>query len=763
MASERLIGKRRDDGSLQELSEHTRYCLAVLEELLKSRSFRSFCGRWELEPEEAKNNLRLATILHDIGKGTVDFQRAIRENRQSAVSHRLSALPIADEILGQIAPKDILGNDKPLLILSLILAHHSCLHSDIFSSQSPRDIPIHHSLSDFIREFPEFTNASLASSKVPLDKAQRMVRGIETLLSDKIAQPADAARVKSIFAYFLSLLKLSDWIASRAFGEDKAPEVPLFSPPKREDILKGKIPYNFQRRLADAETPFLVLRAPCGRGKTEGAILWFLNLWEKGLAERLVFAMPTQVTSNAMRERLANLFGKENVALYHGRSFLEQAEIKQLEGKYKEMGEEEILPLLKEENLWGEVMGKPVVITTVDHILYSFIHGFPQADFAFGNLQTSAIVFDEVHSYDYLMLSHLRSAFRLLREMKIPHLLMSATLPQFLFQELRLSDYQFIEDEEGNKIKRFSLRKKEDPLVDEGGNLNDAVLREIEKRNEKGEKQFIILNTVRRAQRVYLQLKERGLPALLLHSRFAYAHRRKKEKLAIERLEKEEPFILVATQVIEVSLDISSQTLYTELAPLDAVVQRAGRLNRRAMRGDYKLFLYRPIDYNPYREKREIMDRSWELLEEKSFSQGDLVERTSAAYAGVELRKTSSLPRLFEETVVFGHSPREIRFSEEEGRVFQTRDIECPSEDVIPWDIFLGLEKEDIGILLRYLTPVPRWWIAYSLKEGRDLFIVHEVKGKRFLICKVPYDEELGFDEGKLGEIMPSSGGVFID
>ncbi|MGC9004452.1 MAG: CRISPR-associated helicase Cas3' [bacterium] len=746
---EDILAKRREDGSFQSLEEHTRDCLFVLEELMRRPTFRTFCQRWQIEEKRARENLRWALRLHDIGKASLEFQEALKENRKAPVSHRLVALPLAYEILKEKGVKDIMGEDEPTLILALILAHHSALHSSIFASEP--DIPIK-------------PHPSLSQSPVYIKDAKIILQALQELIHKKIEEWGET-KLKSIFSYFLSLVKLSDWLASKAFSEKKNIQIPTLIPPNKEDILQNRTPYPFQLALSSTSHPFLILRAPCGRGKTEGALLWFLNLWEKGWAERLIFVMPTQVTSNSMRERLRRIFGEE-VALYHGRSFLEQMELNKLKFQTQGMDidEEEFLPLLREENLWGEVMGKPIVVTTVDHILFSFLHGFPQADFAFGNLQTAALVFDEVHCYDYLMLSHLRETFCLLREMKIPHLLMSATLPDFLLQELRIRDYHLIEDEEGKGKVRFSLRKREEFLVDRDGNLSEEVLEEIKGRNGKGEKQFLILNTVRRAQRVYLRLKKEGLPCLLIHSRFAYAHRRKKERAIMERLQKDEPFILVATQVIEVSLDISSQTMFTELAPIDALVQRAGRLNRRGEEGEYILYIFLPEDENPYRERKEIMERSWELLEERAFSQGELIELTSRAYEGERLEKVSLLPRLFRETVIFGHSVEEIRFSEEEGRAFRTREIEVPTIDVVPRDVIPSCEGGlSLSFVLSHLVPVPVWWIASSQREGKGLFCPLEVGRRVFLVCNLPYDEEIGFYEEKIGETEVAMRGVMID
>jgi hypothetical protein len=166
---------------------------------------------------------------------------------------------------------------------------------------------------------------------------------------------------------------------------------------------------------------------------------------------------------------------------------------------------------------------------------------------------------------------------------------------------------------------------------------------------------------------------------------------------------------------------------------------------------------------NPYKERKSILERSWELLEEKPFSQGELIVLTSRAYEGEELSIVSSLPNLFRETVIFGHSPEEIRFSEEEGRAFKTRDIHCPTIDVVPMDVIAQCEGElNISFVLRHLVPVPIWWISYSEKEGKGLFNPLEVGKKIFLACGLPYNEEIGFAEEELKEIE-KMGGVLID
>ena len=246
--------------------------------------------------------------------------------------------------------------------------------------------------------------------------------------------------------------------------------------------------------------------------------------------------------------------------------------------------------LANSENFWSEVFAKPITVTTADHLLYTFVHGFRQADFALGCLQTAAIVFDEVHCYDRKMLAELRELFKILSEMSIPHMLMSGTLPDFLIREGGLSDYEQVTDEEGLRRRPFILCKREQPLFvkvndeadEKGWQPEESVVEEVLEGFGRGLRQFVIVNTVRKAQSFYRALREHiedSERLWCLHSRFCYVHRREKERRLIELLQSDfRPLILVATQVIEVSLDISCDRMFTELAPIDALGQRAGRL-----------------------------------------------------------------------------------------------------------------------------------------------------------------------------------------
>jgi len=206
--------------------------------------------------------------------------------------------------------------------------------------------------------------------------------------------------------------------------------------------------YKFQEDLAKINGS-TIISAPCGRGKTEGALLGALNIINLQNKNKIIFALPTQITSNAMYERLKNIFGQNNVGIYHGMS-------RYLHYDADDLNEENIKSLVFDE----KVFDKPVTITTIDHLIYSLVHGYKHADFALGNILNSVIIFDEIHYYENHTLRYILDSLKILRDLKIPYIAMSGTLPNFIIEELNnIQSHALIEDLEGFKLEPFIIKK----------------------------------------------------------------------------------------------------------------------------------------------------------------------------------------------------------------------------------------------------------------------------------------------------------------
>lgn len=166
--------------------------------------------------------------------------------------------------------------------------------------------------------------------------------------------------------------------------------------------------------------------------------------------------------------------------------------------------------------------------------------------------------------------------------------------------------------------------------------LRLSVLRDL----NAGKKVLIVVNTVDEAIRLYDQYD--GFKRICYHSRFIVKHRTEKEQAILDNEENEpgKGFLLIATQVVEVSLDIDYQVLYTENAPIDAIIQRAGRVNRkrRDILGEIIVFPHSEItEKYVYDSPAGILKDTFDELalhHGEEVSEQDLLNMVETVYAG---------------------------------------------------------------------------------------------------------------------------------
>jgi CRISPR-associated endonuclease/helicase Cas3 len=631
--------------------------------------------------------------------------------------------------------------------------------------------------------FSRYFNEDFKSFTDFQEMKNNRIQRVRQELIIKISNLPAKARLKSLFTLMFSLLQLCDDYSSAHFSEfvkqNKEQIIdtlgPVLSSPDRfvqclnnlspEQILADNDPYGFQSEVMEKARKFCIISAPCGRGKSEAALLWAQRVCQNTRRNKIIFALPTQITSNAMRKRLIRLFGREAVGLFHGKSFVKLKNERELEqsqsGEFVELGKED-LDELKEENFKGNIYFHPVTVTTVDHLVYSFIHGHSQADFALGQIQNSVVIFDEVHYYQGNTVKHLLVLFSILKELDIPHLLMSGTLPQpVLERALAINPtFELITDQEGQDFTPFRIEYlKSENLITKNDGANERIIEEIVENYRQGLNQFIILNTVRRAQDFYCALKDRdeNLSLMLHHSQFVYKHRIEKEDEIYLRIE-EKPFILVSSQVIEISLNISCDVMYTELAPIDALGQRGGRLNRggKIYRNENKEFImkvFEPEQDVPYRydeDKIDFMSRTREILEDGVYSYRRIKALCDKVYEGIEL-DSRLLKNIFNECTLFGRRPAEITWdgAGEDGKGFKFREINYQKVEVMPDVLYLADGSKNKA---ENLGSVPLWWLKVSedRKDGYFIPISRRIGDKRevfdFWLCKLPYSIECGFE-----------------
>ncbi|MBI5460452.1 CRISPR-associated helicase Cas3' [Methanobacterium sp.] len=788
----------------QTLEGHTIDSLRILKEYIRTNSevVSQFCQRWDLSCELFLKNLFISIYLHDIGKLTKQFQDNISLGKSS---QKYPHAYYSFFLLNNVDYNQLV--EEVSLEKLAVLGHHTQLYNGIYSNDenfgkpkfSEKEIKsfimdscsVYHDMG--FEKYFKFEGLQFNENdfKFSSSKARRLLNQTKR----NVSKFNKNLSFKSIFTYFFSILQLCDDYSSANFSkfiETYEGTETLFGPVLDDpceyvtelnvkDPLKTVFgdyePYTFQKDLFEKSPKFSFLFAPCGRGKSEAAISWALNCMEKYNRNKIVFAMPTQVTSNAMWERLCTIFGegsskkekkkngKKYVGLFHGKSFIKLKSV--LIGEKDDL-DKKTFEELSGDTFKGNIFFKPITVTTIDHVIYSFVHGFRQADFALGNLQNAIIIFDEVHYYEEKTLNHLFTLFKLLREFEIPHLLMSGTLPDFIKKDA--DEYLEVVDFEGIEYMPFSFKFYNKELIKLPKSSNDVVetpevcidsesIEEIVSQYKKGLKQFIILNTVKRAQEFYKIVKmnlenEIDYPNVLLyHSQYTYNDRVKKESEIRDESENG-PFILIATQVIEISLDISCDIMYTEVAPPDAIGQRGGRLNRKGktfkngVTHEMKIFL--PEKHLPYDEN--LLKDTQEKIRNGPVSYKEIKEFCDNIYQNRELKKTN-LTKIFRKCTLFGYKPIDIVFGDDKGRMLQIRDDKVQKIDVIPSLIY---NNNDINLNVENQVKVPFWWYQNDQNEcGEDLEffeIVSRKFGKKevfYVICKMDYTYDMGFDYGR--------------
>ncbi|MGD0816220.1 MAG: CRISPR-associated helicase Cas3' [Verrucomicrobiota bacterium] len=394
--------------------------------------------------------------------------------------------------------------------------------------------------------------------------------------------------------------KLRQTAFSVAFGED--------SPASFQ-------PNPIQCAVAEASQTagIIIVEGPMGCGKTEAALFAAQHLIVSGHQHGIYFALPTQVTSNRIHERIGR-FLRNTLAhtakfrLAHSQAWLEDDFDLQLNPAYparKPEENEEILGTLREARSWfssaKQALLAPYGVGTVDQALQAVVavkHFFVRR-FA---LAGKVVVLDEVHSYDIYTGTLITALIHELINLRCSVIILSATLTAARRRELleaagvtetvAPAAYPLVTNgalgetachtvPEWKIYKSITLRPE---IISE-----EETLSELISRSEAGQHVLWIRNTVIEAQDAFRKIagsvREGAARIGLLHSRFPFQRRAELEDDWLERLGRNRPAegpgsVLVATQIVEQSVDIDLDFIVSDLAPTDMLLQRVGRLWR---------------------------------------------------------------------------------------------------------------------------------------------------------------------------------------
>lgn len=384
-----------------------------------------------------------------------------------------------------------------------------------------------------------------------------------------------------------------------------------------------------------AEPSLLLIEAPTGEGKTETAYVCAETLAEKFGLNGVAVLLPTRATASAMFGRTltwldsgtnatqANQTPQPSITLAHSKAeFDDRFQRLSEAGNTAEVYDgEHTRQHAVAANQWFRGRKQRIladfVVATIDQMLFMSLKAKHMSlrHLGFGG---KVVIIDEVHAADTFMRTYLLRALQWLGAYQVPVIALSATLPEAQRLEL-LSAYRegarqtvdreiIVEDPEPDPELTALAQATGYPLITAVGaghetqrvsepsgrriafkidEVPDAELVDrVSEAAAEGGCIAVVLNTVNRAQRIFAELSARHPDDVeLYHSRFTVESRARREAELVKRLGREYPdrpkkLIVVATQVVESSLDVDFDMMFTDIAPMDSFVQRIGRVHR---------------------------------------------------------------------------------------------------------------------------------------------------------------------------------------
>lgn len=510
---------------------------------------------WEL--------LRYSIICHDVGKVNRRFQNKLYAKlglqRIQIGNEEINEIPH-----GYLSPAFInyeymnekgFSKDEIKVLVSSVVYHHarSELDGQMELNIESLMVELAEDMEGFA--FAEYPNLLIYPSMDFIDKIN-----FRELINRRISDP-DMKK----YVLIKGLLNKIDYFAS-AFSKDGMMEIPA------EDVYGhvGKYVERYFNSEKLALRPIqefvikntdknLIITASTGIGKTEAGLFW-------SDGEKTFFTLPLRVSINAIYKRIKTKYGYEKVELLHS-TMIDVL----LDEKHEK--DEFILDRMKNAKLHSS----PLIITTVDQ-LFKFVFLYNGFEPILATLSYSKVIIDEIQMYDTKILAALIRGIRLIQDYGGKFMIMTATMPRYVrelmlehginFDLDRLIESSFMVSDE-KTAKRHFLELRNDFLP----------IEEIIERSESF-KILIIANTVKRAQYIYTQLADKT-SAKVLHSRFIQKHRSLLEKdIQDFSGDRGQNGIWISTQIVEASLDIDFDILYTEMCSIDSLIQRMGRVMR---------------------------------------------------------------------------------------------------------------------------------------------------------------------------------------
>lgn len=560
------------------IKEHT---IDLLKELNKLKEL------GYISDEKLFSLIEKACIYHDIGKINKEFQKRIEKSNvkkvkfddEKEVAHNILSIYFIDD-------KKFSDINDYLKVLHSVLNHHNyCNTFEVMRNKKEL-------ISELLVEY----------------NTKKIKKSIENKIS-KIIEDNESIKIKGYLHkcdYNASAGTVSEY--PNDFLEESLNNMMQEWKKNNSESDWNKL----QKFCIENRNKNIIAVAQTGMGKTEAGLLWIGD--NKGF-----FILPIRTAINAIYDRVRkNIISEKD--LEHRISILHSSSLEYYLNNLENKKVDENFDLLEYENV-GKQLSIPLNISTMDQ-LFDFVFKYQGYELKLTTLSYSKIVIDEIQMYSPELLAYLIYGIEKIVELGGKVAILTATLPPFI-KDLLEKNIEFKYNPNGftNDLKRHNLK-----VIEEEINPGDIYEKYIENKNaDKGNKILVVCNTIKQAQNIYDDLakmlyEEDRKNLNILHSRFIRKDRLEKEESILEfgrtynenkNIDKKNG-IWISTSIVEASLDIDFDYLFTELQDLNSLFQRLGRCNRKGKKDSSKhnCFIYTEIKSSTLRDgKHGFIDK----------------------------------------------------------------------------------------------------------------------------------------------------------
>ena len=526
----------------ETIKEHTDKLLKNLE-ILKNEYGDKITQSIEMPKERFWQLMKIICQYHDTGKVFSGFQNVIRE----AIGEKLIPTKFDNQEIKheQISPMFVpykqyeMTKKERKLVYQAIYYHHernNKIHID-------REL-----LEEIIKEDIEPNIKKIEKElQIEIPKLSTLYLG----MVEGQARITEGDELYNEYCLMKGLLHRLDhcssaWIVVEDQTKDEIADF------VKEFMKKQKFKENDLQQFAEKnQDKNVIVIGSTGMGKTEGALLWSKN-------DKTFFTLPLRISINAIYDRIKDIIGYRHVGLLHSTA------LDYLDDKNEE---DEFSKIQQARNLYEKI-----TTCTIDQI-FPFVFKYRGYEKIYATLSYSKVVIDEIQAYSPEIVAVLLKGLQMINNLDGKFMVMTATLPRIYREKLQEMGIKF----EYNEFIKDTKRHKFE-IIDKSINEDIDEIKE----KSKNKKVLIIVNTINKAIELYKFLKNEGVEKVnLLHSRFEQEDRSEKERDIKEfSKQKDESGIWITTQIVEASLDIDFDMLYTEMSTLDSLFQRFGRCYR---------------------------------------------------------------------------------------------------------------------------------------------------------------------------------------